>query len=111
MQLLLLYRLKPGVSRAAYRAWSLARDQPTTRARPGIDAFRLVEVHSPDGSGDYDVAELVEVADWATWQRIVSSGPSVAIGEEFAELVDTASVLTLAGAEIVHPNPERQATA
>jgi hypothetical protein len=100
VELLLLYRLKPGVAFEEYRAWSLERDQPVTGRRDGVQSFRVLAVESPNDTGAYDVAELIEVAEWATWERITKGEPNVTIGREFAELVDLDSVVTLAGTAI-----------
>jgi hypothetical protein len=100
MKLFLLYRLREGVTPERYREWSRTRDQPTLRGCEGIREYRVFAVADPDGESAYTVVEHVDVADWETWKRVTTSGPMVAIGEQFGELVDTGSVITLRGEEI-----------
>ena len=100
MKLFLLYRLREGVTPERYREWSLTRDQPTLKGREGISTYRVFAVEDPDGKSPYTVVEHVDVADWETWKRVTTSGPMVAVGEDFGELVDTSSVITLRGEEI-----------
>jgi hypothetical protein len=100
MKLFLFYRLRDGVTPERYREWSLTRDQSTLRGCEGIREYRVFAVEDPDGKSSYTVVEHVDVTDWETWKRVTTSGPMVAIGEDFQELVDTGSVITLRGEEI-----------
>jgi hypothetical protein len=100
MKLFLLYRLREGVTPERYREWSRTRDQPTLKACAGVAEYRVFTVQDPDGKSPFTVVEHVDVADWETWKRVTTSGPMVAIGEDFQELVDTGSVITLRGEEI-----------
>jgi hypothetical protein len=100
MKLFLLYRLREGVTPERYREWSLTRDQPTLKGCAGIGEYRVFSVEDPDGGSSYTVVEHVDVVDWETWKRVTGTGPMVAIGEDFRELVDTGSVITLRGEEI-----------
>jgi hypothetical protein len=100
MKLFLLYRLREGVALDRYREWSRTRDQPTLKDCEGISEYRVFTVEDPDGASRYTIVEHVDVTDWETWKRVTSTGPMVAIGEDFKELVDTGSVITLRGEEI-----------
>jgi hypothetical protein len=100
MKLFLLYRLREGVTPERYREWSLTRDQPTLKGCAGINEYRVFTVEDPDGKSPFTVVEHVDVEDWETWKLVTTSGPMVAIGEDFQELVDTGSVITLRGEEI-----------
>jgi hypothetical protein len=100
MKLFLLYRLRDGVDPERYREWSRTRDQPTLKRCEGIAEYRVFGVEDADGKSAYTIVEHVDVADWETWKRVTSSGPMVPIGEDFQELVDTGSVITLRGEEI-----------
>jgi len=100
MKLFLLYRLREGITLERYREWSRNRDQPTLKGCEGICEYRVFTVQDPDGVSPYTIVEHVDVADWETWKRVTSTGPMVAIGEDFRELVDTDSVITLRGEEI-----------
>lgn len=101
MKLFLFYRLKPGVTAEDYCTWSLTRDQPTLKGCDGIGNYRVFAVEDPDGKTGYSVMEYVEVSDWDTWKTVTSTGPMVPIGEDFQRLVDTSTVVTLRGEEIV----------
>jgi hypothetical protein len=101
MKLFLLYRLRDGVTPERYREWSRNRDQPTLKGCAGIRDYRVFTVHDPDGNSPYTIVEHVDVEDWETWKRVTSTGPMVAVGEDFQELVDTGSVITLRGEEIL----------
>jgi hypothetical protein len=94
VKLLLLYKLREGVTRDEYRKWSLERDQPTLTGCAGISAYQVYEV-APDGAAAYDVVEYVEVDDADTWKTVTTTGPMVPIGEDFARLVDNSTVITL----------------
>jgi hypothetical protein len=101
MKLFLLYRLRDGVTLERYRAWSRERDQPTLKGCEGIAEYRVFTVEDPDGGSSHTIVEHVDVADWETWKRVTTSGPMLPIGEDFQELVDTGSVITLRGEEIL----------
>jgi hypothetical protein len=101
MKLFLFYRLREGVTPEEYREWSLTRDQPTLKGCEGIAEYRVFAVADPDGKSSYSVMEHVDVSDWDTWKRVTSAGPMAPIGEDFQRLVDTDSVVTLRGEEIL----------
>jgi hypothetical protein len=100
VKLLLLYKLREGVTREEYRKWSLERDQPTLTACEGVSQYRVFDVGASDGEAAYDIVEYVEVDDWNTWRRVTTTGPMVPIGDDFQRLVDTATVITLPVEEI-----------
>jgi hypothetical protein len=101
MKLFLFYRLREGITPEEYREWSLTRDQPTLKGCDGIAEYRVFAVEDPDVKSSYAVMEHVDVSDWDTWKRVTSTGPMVSVGEDFQRLVDTASVVTLRGEEIL----------
>jgi hypothetical protein len=101
MKLFLFYRLREGITPEEYREWSLTRDQPTLKGCEGIAEYRVFAVEDPDGKSSYAVMEHVDVSDWDTWKRVTSTGPMVSVGEDFQRLVDTTSVVTLRGEEIL----------
>lgn len=101
MKLFLFYNLRDGVTPEEYREWSLNRDQPTLKGCEGISEYRVFQVEDPDGKTGYGVMEYVNVADWDTWKKVTTTGPMVPIGEDFQRLVDTDTVVTLRGEEIL----------
>jgi hypothetical protein len=101
MKLFLFYSLREGVTPEEYREWSLTRDQPTLKGCEGISEYRVFAVGDPDGKQAYQVMEHVDVVDWETWKRVTSTGPMVPVGEDFQRLVDTDTVVTLRGEEIL----------
>lgn len=91
-----LFSMLPGVDPAAFERFSTEVDRPTCLAHRDIvrrfDAFRVDD--APDGA-PADILEVMEVTDWAAWERLRDTHPTMkAVTAGFDELVDPATVRT-----------------
>ena len=96
--LFLLYRLKPGVTREAYEAWTRERDYPVMRGLRHVASFvthratRLLL--DPLGTPSVDYVEVFEVSDVDAFMAEDFPGQAVqAILGEFMERVDNPEII------------------
>ena len=94
-KLIMLYRLRPGVTIEDYKHWSLEVDQKITPFQPGVKSFHVYELSS---SSSYQIAEEIEVENadhyppkTEAMNRVVS---------EWEKYCDATSVVTLRGKQI-----------
>lgn len=91
-----LFSMLPGVDPADFERFSSEVDRPTCLAHQDIvrrfEAFRVDE--APDGA-PADILEVMEVTDWADWERLRDNHPSMKpVIDGFNALVDPATVRT-----------------
>lgn len=91
-----LFSMLPGVDPAEFERFSSEVDRPTCLAHGDIvrrfEAFRVVQ--SPDGA-PADILEVMEVSDWADWERLRDTHPTLRpVIDGFDTLVDPATVRT-----------------
>ncbi|MBV9607269.1 MAG: hypothetical protein JO027_19290 [Solirubrobacterales bacterium] len=101
MHLLLLYRLREGVTIEEYREWSLARDQPGLRETPIVNRFRVFEVVEDSADRPPQIIESIEISDLDGWRSALRTDRLRALGEDFERLVDGSTVIELRSEEIV----------
>ncbi len=96
MRIIVLFKLKPGVTRDDYEAWARSRDLPTVRALPSIaafDVFRATGTLSGE-TPPYDYIEIIDVKDMERFGVDVAADPMPAIAAEFGTLADATFILT-----------------
>ncbi|KAA0094123.1 hypothetical protein CIW49_25825 [Mycolicibacterium sp. P1-18] len=91
-----LFSMLPGVDPADFEAFSTEVDRPTCLSHRDVvrrfDAFRVTT--APDGA-PADILEVMEVTDWAAWERLRDTHPTMKpVTEGFDQLVDPATVRT-----------------
>jgi len=96
MRIVVLFNLKPGVTRADYEHWARTRDLPTVRSLASIaafDVFRATGTLTGDKS-PYDYVEIIDVRDMDRFGADVATDPMPAIAAEFGALVDATFIMT-----------------
>ncbi|WP_422745740.1 hypothetical protein ACN27E_25315 [Mycobacterium sp. WMMD1722] len=91
-----MFSMLPGVDPADFERFSTDVDRPTCLAHGDIvrrfEAFRVSA--APDGA-PADILEVMEVTDWADWERLRDNHPTMKpVIDGFNALVDPASVRT-----------------
>ena len=105
-RLLVLFNLKPGVTRETYERWAREVDLPTVRGLASVQRFDAYRVCGSLGSGappPYEYAEVIDVGDMSRFGSDIGSARMRAVAARFSELADACFLLTepLAGAESV----------
>lgn len=101
MKIIVLYRLRDGVSLDDYRRWSVDEDQPTLRSFDQISGFHVYEATAAEGStADYSIVETIEVESASAWAEITEMDAVKALQPAFESYVDPASLCILQSEEI-----------
>ena len=97
-----LFTLRPGIDRAQFEAFSAELDQPALLDQDVVERVEVYAVERSTGDGlRIDAVELLEVTDWAEWERVRDSSTDFApVVERFAELIDPDTVIILRGPRI-----------
>lgn len=95
-RIVVLFNLKPGVSRERYEEWARARDLPSVRALPSIAGFDVYRSTGLLGGGEppYAYVEIIDVADMARFGDDVTADPMPTIAAEFGALADAVFITT-----------------
>jgi hypothetical protein len=89
--LIVLFRLKPGIDRAAYEQWARTTDLPIVRKLPSIerfDVYRVAGLFGSDGAAPYDYVELLDVSDQGQFITDVSTDTMRRVAGEFRQFAD-----------------------
>jgi len=102
-KVLVMYKLRPGVTLDQYISWSKQIDQRITPGQAGIIRFEVYAVEHITGPDDvqYQVVEDIEVESWEAFQECVA-GPGMAyVQETFPLYADEPTVVTICGSRVV----------
>ncbi len=95
------YKLKPSVTMKEYKTFSKTLDQVKTPKMPGVKSFKVVEIKGSDkGSLPYQIAEILEVESWGSWQKVMNSPDFQDVVKAFLDLADTNTLVTTYGEQI-----------
>lgn len=95
------YRLKQGVSRDEYRAWSREVDRPALLRQPGIRSFEAYEVgNAQDAEPTADFVEVIEADSWQAWVAVENDPGMKDVADKFWSMCDAASERILHGHRI-----------
>jgi len=97
MRLLVLFNLKPGVSREQYERWARENDLPTVRALAsirGFEVYRIPGLLGSDAPAPYEYAEIIDISDMQRFGAEIATERMRAIAARFAELADARFLLT-----------------
>lgn len=86
-----LFNLKPGVSRQEYEAWARASDLPVVSALPSVDRFEVLKASGllmGEGKSPYEYVELIRVPDMAAFGRDLSDPAVQAGATQFQQYAD-----------------------
>ncbi len=103
-RLLVLFNLKPGVTRETYEQWARDVDLPTVRGLVSVERFDAYRVCGALGSSEpppYQYAEVIDVRDMSRFGSEIATAQMRAVAARFSELADACFLLTepVAGAE------------
>lgn len=102
-KVLVMYRLRPGVTLDQYMSWSREIDQRITPGQPGILRFEVYAVELIEGAEtvQYQVFEDIDVESWAAFQECVAGAGMAYIQETFGLYAEQSSVVTICGNRVV----------
>lgn len=102
-KVLVMYKLRPGVTLDQYTSWSKQIDQRITPGQDGIirfEVYAVQRVNGPEGA-QYQVVEDIDVESWDAFERCVA-GPGMAyVQETFPRYADESTLVTICGNRIV----------
>ncbi len=88
---IVLFNLKPGVSREQYEAWARTSDLPVVNALPSVDTFEVFKASGllmGEGKPPYEYIELMRIPDMDAFGKDLS-GPAVQAGAaQFQQYAD-----------------------
>lgn len=96
-RILVLFNLKPGVTREMYERWARETDLPTVRGLSSVerfDAYRICGVLGSDTTSPYQYAEVIDVSDMNRFGAEVASAGMRVIAARFGELAEACFLLT-----------------
>jgi hypothetical protein len=85
------YRLKPGVTREEYDAWSVNIDQPTASRQPGVHRYEIFAVDEGDETS-WDYVEVIDADSREAWEKVNGYPEMQPVAARFFELCDRDSV-------------------
>ena len=97
MRIVVLFNLKPGVTRERYEGWAKATDIPTVKGLASIADFQVMRATGLLGSSaapPYQYVELIDVADPDQFGRDVASEAMSRIAAEFQSIADVVFLTT-----------------
>jgi hypothetical protein len=108
-KILVLYKLREGITRDQFAKWSREVDQHAALQQGPCIRFELYAVKAtpevPRKASDalldaFDIIEDIEVEGWDEWERALETDAMKAVLEQFHEHVDESSVLVVRGARL-----------
>ena len=101
-KVIVLYKLKQGVSLKEYCEWSLQVDQRLTPAQPAVNRFEPHVVIGGEGGGEkYAIFEDLEVESWEAWQKALTSEEMKPVVEGWPKVADESSLVIVYGKRVV----------
>ncbi len=97
MRLLVLFNLRPGITREEYERWARESDLPTARSLGSIrnfEVYRIPGLLGSDAPAPYQYAEVIDIADMQRFGADIATARMRAIAARFAELADARFLLT-----------------
>ncbi len=88
---IVLFNLKPGVSRDEYEAWARASDLPVVNALPSVDRFEVLKASGlliGEGKAPYEYVEIIRVPDMAAFGQDLSAPDVQAGAAQFQQYAD-----------------------
>lgn len=89
--IIVLFNLKPGVSRDDYEAWALGTDIPNVRGLKSVSEFSVLRASGLLGSEDkspFEYFEIIRVDDMALFGEEVGTEKMTKVAAEFQAVAD-----------------------
>lgn len=105
-KIIALYKLRQGVTREGFAAWSRDVDQRNALRQEACIRFELYGIEGtpalpatgPDVPfPEFDILEDIEVESWEAWDEALKSDAMRGVLEQFGTYVDESSVYVLRG--------------
>jgi hypothetical protein len=101
VEVVITYKLKPGVTREEYRRWSLETDQPIASKQPGVLSYKVIEIEGGDtAEPSFDILEVIQATSWEAWKQAGEREEMQPLITRFLELCEPSTVQMLSGREI-----------
>jgi len=100
-KVLVMYKLKKGVSLEDYWKWSTELDQKITPFQPGVYRYEIFAIEGcKQGESPYHIVEEIEIDSFEQWQEVVNSEPMKEVVKTWANYADESSLTTIYGKKI-----------
>jgi hypothetical protein len=89
--LIVLFNLKPGVSIAAYEAWTKSTDLPVVRSLASVSSFQVFRntgLLGSDASPPYAYTEIIHVPDMEVLGKDLAAEKMQKVAAEFQSFAD-----------------------
>lgn len=88
--IIVLFKLRPGVDRAAYEQWARDTDLPAVRRLGSVDGFEILRAAGQlsGASSPYDYCEIIRVNDLAAFGADVASEAIQRVAAEYLQYAD-----------------------
>lgn len=89
--IIVLFNLKPGVSRDEYEAWARASDLPVVNALPSMEKFEVLKASGlliGEGTSPYEYIEIMRVPDMAAFGQDLADPVVQAGAAQFQQYAD-----------------------
>ncbi|MFT4256946.1 MAG: hypothetical protein QM599_08330 [Pseudoxanthomonas sp.] len=86
--IIVLFNLKPGVSRAEYEAWARASDLPVVNGLASVEKFEVLKASGlliGDGPSPYEYVEIIRVPDMAAFAADLADPAAQAGAAQFQQ--------------------------
>jgi hypothetical protein len=101
VKVFITYKLRPGVSREEYAAWSRRVDQPMATKQPGVFRYEIYQVVNGTDAEDWcDVMEVIEAESWDAWKKVNTYPDMLEAVEEWRQISIPESVRVVYGTQI-----------
>jgi len=89
--IIVLFNLKPGVSREQYEAWARSSDLPVVNALGSVDAFEVLKARGlliGEGQSPYEYFEIIRVNDMQAFADDLNNPAAQAGAAQFRAYAD-----------------------
>jgi len=96
-RLLVLFNLKPGITREEYERWAREVDLPTVRALDSIeqfDVYRIPSLLASEAAPPYRYAEVIDIGDMERFGAETATVRMREIAARFSQLADAQFLMT-----------------
>ena len=90
-KIIVLFKLKDGVSKVDYEKWARSTDLPAVRNLKSVDHFEILRssgLFGSDDSAPFDYIEIISVNSDSGFSKEVASEMMVKVAEQFGSFAD-----------------------
>lgn len=106
-KVLVMYKLKKGVTIGQYKQWSREIDQRITPGQPGMIRFEVYEILGAEkGDPFVQIVEDIEVEDFHAWIETCKQPGMTYVQETISKLIDESTLQVIYGTRIISDLPQ-----